>query len=244
MEGKEVRFGIANSALFATATTDASCGAVNGMHDSFTPLGGMMPLINIMLGEVVFGGVGAGFTGGRLRDSRRVHRRPDGGPHAGVPGQEDRVLRRADGHAFDSGHDLRDSGLFRLRRGQTLWNFEHFQPGTARPFADSVRLRLLGRQQRLGVRGLNANTLWYNVSTALPNCWAASSCTFRSWPSPEIWRRRKSSPESAGTFPVTGSLFAALLVSTIVIVSALTFFPALSLGPILEHLLMLSGKVF
>ena len=100
MEGKEVRFGIANTALFATVTTDASCGAVNGWHDSFTPLGGLVPLVNIMLGEVIFGGVGAGTVRhARLHHPRGLHRRPDGRPHAGVPRQEDRGLRRADGDA-------------------------------------------------------------------------------------------------------------------------------------------------
>ena len=95
MEGKEVRFGIANSALFATVTTDASCGAVNSMHDSFTPLGGLVPLVNIQLGEVIFGGVGAGLYGMLVMvRARRLHRRPDGGPHARVPGQEDRGARR------------------------------------------------------------------------------------------------------------------------------------------------------
>ena len=100
MEGKEVRFGIANSALFATVTTDASCGAVNGWHDSFTPLGGLVPLVNIMLSEVIFGGVGAGHVRhADLRHPGGLHRRPDGRPHAGVPGQEDRSVRREDGDA-------------------------------------------------------------------------------------------------------------------------------------------------
>ena len=95
MEGKEVRFGIANSALFATVTTDASCGAVNAMHDSFTPLGGLVPLVNIELGEIIFGGVGSGLYGMLLfADPRRVHRRADGGPHAGISRQEDRGARR------------------------------------------------------------------------------------------------------------------------------------------------------
>ena len=114
MEGKEVRFGIANSALFATITTDASCGAVNSMHDSFTPLGGMVPLVNIMLGEVIFGGVGAGHV--RHPDLRRavgVHRRPDGRPHAGVPRQEDRGVRCADGDARRAGLPADDPRLHR-----------------------------------------------------------------------------------------------------------------------------------
>ena len=91
MEGKEVRFGIADSALFATVTTDASCGAVNAMHDSFTPLGGLVPLVNIMLGEIIFGGVGSGLYGMlHLRHHRGLHRRPDGRAHAGISRQEDR----------------------------------------------------------------------------------------------------------------------------------------------------------
>ena len=99
MEGKEVRFGIAASALFATVTTDASCGAVNSMHDSYTPLGGLVPLFNIQTGEVIFGGVGAGLYGMLLFAILRVHRRADGRPHAGVPGQEDRAEGSEDGHA-------------------------------------------------------------------------------------------------------------------------------------------------
>ena len=116
MEGKEVRFGIANSALFATVTTDASCGAVNAMHDSFTPLGGLVPLVNIMLGEVIFGGVGAGHV--RHPDLRRpggVHRRPDGRPHAGIPRQEDRGVRRADGDARRARLPADDPGVHRHR---------------------------------------------------------------------------------------------------------------------------------
>ena len=118
MEGKEVRFGIANSALFATVTTDASCGAVNGMHDSFTPLGGMVPLINIMLGEVVFGGVGSGTVrNDRLRDSFRVHRGTDGGQNAGISGEKDRSLRREDGDAFGADFSAGDSDVHGDRGG-------------------------------------------------------------------------------------------------------------------------------
>ncbi len=101
MEGKEARFGVSASALFATVTTDASCGAVNAMHDSFTPLGGLVPLVNIQLGEVIFGGVGAGLYGMLVMVVlSRLHRRPDGGPHAGVPGQEDRSARDEAGDAL------------------------------------------------------------------------------------------------------------------------------------------------
>ena len=125
MEGKEVRFGIFNSALFATITTDASCGAVNSMHDSFTPLGGLVPLLNIQLGEVVFGGVGAGLYGMLVyRRPRRLHRRPDGRANAGVSRQEDRALRGEDGVVCHSHARLFHSWFFRL--GQ------HEQMGRAR----------------------------------------------------------------------------------------------------------------
>ena len=155
MEGKEVRFGIANSALFATVTTDASCGAVNGMHDSFMPLGGMVPMANILLGEVVFGGVGAGLYGmlGVRRDGG-VHRGPDGGPNAGVPGQEDRSVRRADGDALPAhlpDDHPRLCGDYRAdakrRPGQPG------EPWAAWPERDSVRVHLGHGQQRLGVCG-------------------------------------------------------------------------------------------
>ena len=128
MEGKEVRFGIAATALFATITTDASCGAVIGMHDSFTPLGGLVPLFNMHVGEVIFGGTGAGLVRhAAVRHSRGLHRRPDGRTHTGVPGQEDRgkevkmamlalIVTSAVILIFH-GHQLRDSSSPRIRTG-------------------------------------------------------------------------------------------------------------------------------
>ena len=117
MEGKEVRFGIANSALFATVTTDASCGAVNAMHDSFMPLGGAVPLVNILLGEVIVGGVGAGpLRHAAVRHHGGVHRRPDGRPHAGICRQEDRGARDEDDHAGHPHPALVDPRLQRARR--------------------------------------------------------------------------------------------------------------------------------
>ena len=144
MEGKEVRFGIANSALFATVTTDASCGAVNSMHDSFSPLGGMVPMVNILLGEIVFGGVGAGLYGNaRLRRAVGVHRGSHGRPHAGVSRQEDRSLRRADGHAVPAHLSVVDSRL----RGRRCAHAQPWpeQPGQSRPawlVRDSLRLHI------------------------------------------------------------------------------------------------------
>ncbi len=154
MEGKEVRFGIANSALFATATTDASCGAINGWHDSFTPLGGLVPLANIQLER-------SGLRRRRRRHVRRaglhhpvgLHRGPDGGPNPGVSRQEDPGVRGPDGDA-DRPHLLApDSdvhgdflGVARLR------HLEHLQPGPARLVGDALRLLVGGGQQRVGVR--------------------------------------------------------------------------------------------
>ena len=135
---RKSRFGIANSALFATVTTDASCGAINGWHDSFTPLGGMVPLVNIMLGEVIFGGVGAGHV--RHADLRRplgLHRRPDGRPHAGVSRQEDRSLRRQDGDAGRADLPAHHSGASPAIStvSPSFGTVEHRQPGPARPVA-------------------------------------------------------------------------------------------------------------
>ena len=154
MEGKEVRFGIANTALFATVTTDASCGAVNGMHDSFTPLGGMIPLINIMLGEVVFGGVGAGLYGVVVFVILAVF-------IAGLMvGRTPEYL----GKKIES-YDVQMAmlsilvmtfailGFSAFSVVETVRDLEHLQRRTARPLANSVRLRLVGGQQRLGVRG-------------------------------------------------------------------------------------------
>ena len=154
MEGKECRFGIANSALFATVTTDASCGAINGWHDSFTPLGGLVPLANIMLGEVIFGGVGAGMCGilvfiilSVFIAGLMVGRTPE------YLGQEGPGLRRADGDARRAGlpadHSRADGDLGRLAG---LRHVEHHEPGTARPVADPLRVHVRHRQQRLGVR--------------------------------------------------------------------------------------------
>ena len=154
MEGKEARFGIANSALFATVTTDASCGAVNAMHDSFTPLGGMVPLVNMMLGEVIFGGVGAGMYGilifvvlSVFIAGLMVGRTPE------YLGQEDRGLRRADGHARGARLSARHPGVHRDLVGVAgLRHVEHRQPGPARPLGDPLRVHVGHREQRLGVR--------------------------------------------------------------------------------------------
>jgi K+-transporting ATPase ATPase A chain len=245
MEGKETRFGIANSALFATVTTDASCGAVNGMHDSFTPIGGMVPLINIMLGEVVFGGVGAGLYGifvfivlAVFIAGLMVGRTPE------YLGKKIEV------------YDVKMAMLAVLILTCTILIFSavsvvkpYGTAGITNPGPHGLSQILYAYVSSTGNNGsafggINANTMWYNTTTATAQLLGRFFMIIPVLAIAGSLAKKKIVPESAGTFPVTGGLFAGLLVSTILIVGALTFFPALSLGPILEHLLMNAGKVF
>jgi potassium-transporting ATPase potassium-binding subunit len=245
MEGKEVRFGIANSALFATVTTDASCGAVNAQHDSFTPLGGMVPLINIMLGEVVFGGVGAGLYGIIVFVILAVF-------IAGLMvGRTPEYL----GKKIES-YDVKMAMLAVLILTFTILGFsavavvEPFgTAGISNPGPHGLSQVLYAYVSSTGNNGsafggLNVNTMWYNTSTAFAQLLGRFFMIIPVLAIAGNLARKKTVPESAGTFPVTGALFSTLLVFTILIVGALTFFPVLSLGPILEHLLMGAGKAF
>jgi len=245
MEGKEVRFGIANSALFATVTTDASCGAVNGMHDSFTPLGGMIPLLNIMLGEVIFGGVGSGLYGMLVFVILAVF-------IAGLMvGRTPEYL----GKKIES-FDVKMAMLSVLASSTTILLFAAVavisKPGLAgisNPGPHGLSQILYAYTSSVGNNGsafggINANTLWFNSTTGLATLIGRFFVVIPILAIAGNLAAKKTAPSSAGTFPVTGPLFATLLVSTILIVGALTFFPALSLGPILEHLLMATGKVF
>ncbi|HSY33033.1 MAG TPA: potassium-transporting ATPase subunit KdpA [Verrucomicrobiae bacterium] len=245
MEGKEVRFGIANSALFATVTTDASCGAINGQHDSFTPLGGMVPLINIMLGEVVFGGVGAGLYGIVVFVILAVF-------IAGLMvGRTPEYL----GKKIES-YDVKMAMLAILILTFTILGFSAL--AIIKPFGTSsisnpgphglsqVLYAYVSSAGNNGSAfgGLNPNTMWYNTSTAVAQLLGRFFMIVPVLAIAGSLAKKRIVPESVGTFPVTGGLFSGLLVATIVIVGALTFFPALSLGPILEHLLMAAGKSF
>jgi potassium-transporting ATPase potassium-binding subunit len=245
MESKEVRFGIANSALFATVTTDASCGAVNSAHDSFTPLGGMVPLINIMLGEVVFGGVGAGLYGIFVFVVLAVF-------IAGLMvGRTPEYL----GKKIES-YDVKMAMLAVLILTFTILGFSaasvvkpYGTAGISNPGPHGLSQILYAYVSATGnngsaFAGINANTLWYNTTTGTAQLLGRFFMVIPIMAIAGSLARKKTVPESAGTFPVTGGLFSGLLVSTILIVGALTFFPALSLGPILEHLLMQAGKVF
>ncbi|HKQ86199.1 MAG TPA: potassium-transporting ATPase subunit KdpA [Candidatus Acidoferrales bacterium] len=245
MEGKEVRFGVASTALYATTTTDASCGAVNGMHDSFTPLGGMVPLVNIMIGEVIFGGVGAGLYGMVVFIILAVF-------IAGLMvGRTPEYLGKKI-EAFDVKMAMVTVLVFCLLV-LGLTGFAIVKPyGTssilnAGPHGLSEVLYAYTSQagnNGSAFAGLNGNTPWYNISGAFDMLFGRLFMVIPVLAIAGNLARKKIVPESAGTFPVTTPLFAFLLVSVILIVSALTFFPALSLGPILEHLQMYAGRVF
>jgi potassium-transporting ATPase potassium-binding subunit len=245
MEGKETRFGVANSALFATITTDASCGAVNSMHDSFTPLGGMVPLLNIMLGEVIFGGVGSGLYGMIVFVILAVF-------IAGLMvGRTPEYLGKKI-EAFD----VKMAMLSVLAASLTILIFGAIavaiKPGLAgitNPGPHGLSQILYAYTSSVGnngsaFAGISANSLWYNTTTGITMLLGRFFVVIPILAIAGNLAAKKTTPASLGTFPVTGPLFTTLLVSTIVIVGALTFFPALSLGPILEHLLMNAGRTF
>ncbi|MGH7527951.1 MAG: potassium-transporting ATPase subunit KdpA, partial [Gemmatimonadales bacterium] len=245
MEGKEVRFGIANSALYATVTTDASCGAVNAMHDSFTPLGGMVPLVNIQLGEVIFGGVGAGLYGMIVMvvltvfiAGLMVGRTPE---YLGkrIQAREVQVamlyvlifpavilgLTALSAVVGPGLKGLNNSGPHGL--SEILYAFSSTTGNNGSAFA-----------------GLTGSTYYYNTLFGLAMLIGRFAMIVPMVALGGFLSERKIAPETAGSFPVTTPLFVVLLIGVILIVGALTFFPALSLGPIVEHFLMESGRLF
>ena len=245
MEGKEVRFGIASSALFATVTTDASCGAVNSMHDSFTPIGGLVPLLNIQLGEVVFGGVGAGLYGMLVMvvltvfiAGLMVGRTPE---YLGKKIQAREVQMAMLYVLVFAGVVLVMSGMAAVTpAGLTGLN-------NAGPHGLSEILYAYSStagNNGSAFAGLTGTTYFYNTTLGLTTLIGRFAMLVPVLALAGFLAEKRVLPESAGTFPVTTPLFVALLVSVILIVSALTFFPVLSLGPIVEHFLMLAGKVF
>jgi potassium-transporting ATPase potassium-binding subunit len=246
MEGKECRFGIANSALFATVTTDASCGAINGWHDSFTPLGGMVPLVNIMLGEVIFGGVGAGMYGVLVFIILSVF-------IAGLMvGRTPEYLGKKV-QAYDVQMAMLVILVFPLTI-LVLTAISVVSPGfgtssITNPGPHGLSQILYAFASGTGNNGsafggLAANTHWYNLTIGFATLIGRFFMIIPMLAIAGSLGRKKRVPPSAGTFPVTTPLFSALLVGVIVIVGALTFFPALSLGPIVEHLLMAKAQVF
>ena len=246
MEGKEVRFGISQSALFATVTTDASCGAVNSMHDSFTALGGMIPMANIMLGEIVFGGVGAGLYGMLIYVVLSVF-------IAGLMvGRTPEYL----GKKIES-YDVKMAMLYLL-----IFPLIILVLAAASVLMPKMGLSSLNNNGPHGLSeilyaftsgagnngsafaGLSTNTHWYNLSLGFTMLVGRFLMMIPMVALAGNLAKKKSVPPSPGTFPVNTGLFTVLLTGVVLIVGALTFFPALSLGPILEHLLLHAGQLF
>ncbi len=245
-EGKEVRFGIANSALWAVVTTDTSCGAVNSMHDSFTPLGGMIPLINILIGEVVYGGAGSGLYGIIVFIILSVF-------IAGLMvGRTPEYLGKKI-EAFDVKMAMLTVLIYPLfvlaftGISVVAPKFGTSSITNAGPHGLSQIFYAFAEaaaNNGSAFAGLNANTLWYNSTLGATMLFGRFFMVIPVLAIAGSLAKKKHVPESLGTFPVTTPLFTSLLISVILIVGALTFFPALSLGPILEHLLMHAGKTF
>ena len=244
MEGKEVRFGIFSSALFATVTTDASCGAVNAMHDSFTPLGGLVPLINMQLGEVVFGGVGAGLYGMLVFVILTVFL-------AGLMvGRTPEYL----GKKIEA-YDVKVSALavlilifnimgFTAWAIVSQWGLAGLNNAGPHGFSEILYAFSSGTGNNgSAFAGLTANTYWYNTTLALAMMIGRFFFIVPVLALAGNLAKKKIVPESGGSFPVSGVTFVLLLVGTVLIVGVLSFFPALSIGPIVEHFLMVHSNV-
>ena len=245
MEGKEVRFGIANSALFATVTTDASCGAINGWHDSYTPLGGMVPLVNIMLSEVIFGGVGAGLYGMLVFIILAVF-------IAGLMvGRTPEYL----GKKIEA-YDVKMAMLVALIFCSIILTFSAISSvepfgtaGVSNPGPHGLTQIIYAFTSATGNNGsafggLAVNTPWYDIALGFAMLGGRFLMQIPMLAIAGNLAKKKYVPPSLGTFPVTTPLFTTLLLGVVIVIGALTFFPALSLGPILEHLQMYAGKTF
>ena len=246
MEGKEVRFGIASTALFATVTTDASCGAINGWHDSFTPLGGLVPLANIQVSEVVFGGVGAGMYGVLVYIILSVF-------IAGLMvGRTPEYLGKKI-QAFEVQMAMLTVLIFSLliltftaisSVSPDFGTSSIYNPGPHGLSEILYAYSSTAANNGSAFGGISVNTRWYNTTLGLTMLFGRFFMIIPPLAIAGSLGRKKLVPPSLGTFPVTTPLFSGLLVGVIVIVGALTFFPVLSLGPIVEHFLMSNGQVF
>jgi K+-transporting ATPase ATPase A chain len=269
MEGKETRYGIAASALFAVITTDASCGAVNSLHDSFTPLGGLVPLFNIETGEVIFGGTGAGLYGILLYAilavfiaGLMVGRTPE---YLGKKIEQKEVKMAMLALIATAASILVFSGIGSVTHFD--WDkTKYLNPAAAgakpEPVASVPPVANLNNNGPHGLSemlyaytsatgnngsafgGLNANTPWFNATLGLAMLIGRFFFLLPLLAAAGSLAAKKKVASTSGTFPTHGPLFVGLLVGTVVIVGALTFFPALSLGPIVEHFLMQSGRLF
>ena len=256
MEGKETRFGIADSALFTTVTTDASCGAVNNVHDSLTPLGGLVPLFNIQTDEVIFGGVGSGFYGmllyaivGVFVAGLMVGRTPE---YIGKKIQQKEVKMAMVAIIATAFIILGFTAISTVApfAKNHYWN----PPGAATanltnsgPHGFSELLYAYSSTSEnngSAFAGLNGNTPWYNLTLGLATLFGRFAFIFPVLAIAGSLAAKKKVPSSSGTLPTHGALFAGLLVGTVIVIGALTFFPALALGPLVEHFLMHQGKLF
>lgn len=245
-EGKETRFGVANSALFATVTTDASCGAVNAMHDSFTPIGGLVPLVNIMLGEVIFGGVGAGMYGILIMiiltvfiAGLMVGRTPE---YLGKKIEADDVQM---GMLYILIFPLMILGFAAISSVSPDFGLTSLNNQGAHGLSEILYAFTSGTGNNgSAFAGLNANTLWYNSTLGVAMVIGRFFMIIPMLAIAGNLARKKHVPATLGTFPVNTPLFTVLLVAIVIIVGALTFFPALSLSPILEHFQMINGQTF
>jgi potassium-transporting ATPase potassium-binding subunit len=245
LEGKEVRFGQFNSALFATITTDASCGAVNMMHDSLTPLGGLVPFINMMLGEVIFGGVGAGFYGMLMFvlltvfiAGLMVGRTPE---YLGKKIEAREVTWAVVAVLAPAVVTLCGSALTMLYP-EALKSLNNGGPHGLSEVVYSFASAAANNGSAFA--GLSANTDWYNYMLAINMFVGRFAIIVPVLAIAGSLAQKKASPPSSGTFPTNGPVFTILLISIVLIVGALTFFPVLSLGPIVEHFLMQAGRTF
>ncbi len=245
LEGKETRFGAASSALFATATTDASCGAVNSMHDSFTPIGGLVPMVNMQLGEVVFGGVGAGLYGMLVMAiltvflaGLMVGRTPE---YLGKK-VEGREMKLAVLYIL-----VFPVAVLVLAGWAAVVPYGTSSLANAGPHGLSELLYAFtsgAANNGSALAGLDANTPFWNLALGADMLIGRFFMIVPALAIAGAMVAKKSAPPGPGTFPTDGPTFVLLLVSVIVIVGALTFFPALSLGPVLEHFAALHGRVF
>jgi K+-transporting ATPase ATPase A chain len=245
MEGKEVRYGIVDSALWATVTTDTSCGAVNSMHDSFTPLGGLVPLVNMQIGEIIFGGVGSGLYGMLVMAVLSVF-------IAGLMvGRTPEYLGKK-----IEGREMKLAMLFILIFPAVILLPAGVAMVTKAGLAGISNPGPHGLSQILyayteasanngsAFGGLNANAPFYNVSLAFVMLFGRFLMKVPVLALAGSLVGKKAVPPSAGTFPTNGAIFVILLVGVIIIVAALTFFPADALGPIVEELVMRAGKLY
>ncbi len=255
MEGKEVRFGIFNSALFATVTTDASCGAVNSMHDSFTPIGGLVPLFNIQLGEIIFGGVGAGLYGMLIFVLLAVF-------IAGLMvGRTPEYLGKK-----IQAYEVKMSGLVVLVLTLSILVFSAWAAGANNFGAPDPTTNALSNGTNYNgphgfseilyafssatgnngsaFAGISANTPWYNTTIALAMLIGRFCMIVPILAIAGSLAAKKLTPAGPGSFPVDGWTFIILLIGTVLLIGALNFLPALALGPVVEHFLMHAGKLF